>query len=846
MTRQINFNFPLEHGLHARPASIIQEITNKFASIISWKNNRTGNSADCKSTLALMASDTWKDDPCTVFIDGHDEQEAETTIKGMLETVLPKSEEELPEIERFSTKEIIKEIHIPRIILKENNLYFAGTPANTGIARASVLVYDPGNMEPPSATEKPIIAQNEINLTKDAIHFLEMELIDSIEKSTHKTEKEILDAHLSILLDKSYIDKINEYITGEKCPASIAVYRTSNYFSTLLQHGKSVYIRQRLADIKDISNRLISRITGIPLKTDEIRLTSPSILAAEDISPSDFISLDKNLLKGLILSEGGTTSHCVILARAFNIPTITGIERIHKKLHTGEDVIIDASRGLVIPSPCGAVSRFYEMELEKQTKTKKKISQYISLPGLSSDGKRLEVAANIGSVAELEAALLNGAEGVGLFRTEMIFMNRASAPTEEEQFQIYSSAAQKAGDKSIIIRTLDIGGDKPISYLDLPQEANPFLGRRAVRLYDQLGDLIDTQLRALLRASAHGNLQIMFPMIACTEEVLALKTRLTQIMQNLKEENIGFNENIPVGIMVEIPSVAFEIETLCAHIDFFSIGSNDLSQYFYAADRSNPLLGYLYSTIYPSFLRLLHQIVSTAHKQNKWVGICGEIAGNIPLLPVMLGLGFDEISLSSPSIPAIKSKLHQLDSSQCESLVSNLLRTEKACEIDSLISEFPGFHNGKGLISVEIVNTHSTSASKDEAIRELIDLLDFSDRIKNSDEIEKAVWKREAEYSTGIGFGVAIPHCQSSFIRDNSIGFLKLEKPIEWGSLDDEPVDMVIMFAVRAVDRDTAHMKMLSILSRKLMDDEFRENLRKTASPDEIVSLINGNFTPAS
>ncbi|MDQ1350436.1 MAG: multiphosphoryl transfer protein [Acidobacteriota bacterium] len=645
MARQIAFKFPLVHGLHARPASLFQEIARRFSASVSWENDRSNNRADGKSALSLIASDTWKDDPCRVVIDGVDELEAEEALKQFLENEFPGLDETPPGI----TFPDAQEIKIPRVIKKEKPLHFAGAGASRGIARAPVFVFDSFHLEPPVETFETVIVEKEIRAVQEAVNNLVRELSETMALSQNSIEKDILNAHLAIVQDKAYLEKIHEYIVSWECSAAKAVFETAQYFAAILQSRKSLYIRQRLADIKDISARVIvslncgCKASSTAAAASAIPLTEPVILITENLLPSQFILLDKTHLRGLVLSEAGTISHSVILARAFNIPTVTGIENIHKKVHPGEELIVDGDRGLVIPAPNKTLSRFYDLEMAKQRRISEKNAPFISAPGATADGKKIEVAANIGSVAEMESAFLNGAEGIGLFRSEWVFMNRSTAPTEEEQFDIYSMAALIAGKEPLIIRTLDIGGDKPIPYLDLPNEDNPFLGYRAIRLYDDFNDLITAQLRAILRASAWGNLKIMFPMVSCMEEVLALKKRLKNAMLDLEKEGVPFNPGVETGIMVEIPSIVFALEKICREVDFFSVGSNDLAQYFFAADRANPVVSYLHNPFYPSFLRLLKKIVSGVHAGGKWVGLCGEIAGNIDCLPLWVGLGFDVI-----------------------------------------------------------------------------------------------------------------------------------------------------------------------------------------------------------
>ena len=827
----------MEHGLHARPASVIQEIARQYDSSITWENKRSGLQADCKSPLALIASDTWLNDPCEITISGQDEIQAESALNDFMCNQFHMCGSDPANLETIPTT--TQSLKLPHILQTSDSLFFTGTSACKGIVKANAFILDSSCLEPPPSPESPVVIETEIKQLKLAIDEVSEQMMAQFNGAGNKTEKEIINAHISILQDSSYLEKIEGFISADNHSAPHAVFQTALHFSHILQNSKSLYIRQRLADIKDISARIISQLIGSLDTQTEVCLPGPVIVVAESLMPSRFISLDKKLIKGIVLAEGGTTSHTVILARAFNIPTVTGIEAVHKKLNNGEPLILDATRGIVIPEHNGVITRFYDNQIIKQQKSLEFTRPFVFSSGMTADNKMIEIGANIGSAEELEGAIGNGAEGIGLFRTELLFMNRTEAPSEDEQFEVYSNAAKIAGDRPVIIRTLDIGGDKPISFIEMPKEENPFLGCRAIRLYNDYPSLFESQIRAILRASVFGNLKIMFPMIACYEEIMDLKSRLDSIKIQLEKEGIPFNPHIEVGIMVEIPSVAFLMDKISPIVDFFSIGSNDLSQYFFAADRTNPRVSYLYNSLYPQFVRLLNQIISQAHAHSKPVGICGEMGGQLHYLPVLVGLGFDEISLSSPNIPALKTSLRKLNSDSCKDLVVRLMEQSTVREVEEELLKFSQNQPPVHLIGEESINLASESLSREEAIRELVDMLEISGRIENSDTVEESIWQREAVYSTGIGFGVAIPHCQSAYVTHNSISLLKLKKPIDWQSLDNDPVDIVILLSIRSSDHDKEHLKILARLSRKLMDDEFRDDLRKAESASVVINLIN-------
>ncbi|HTP13601.1 MAG TPA: phosphoenolpyruvate--protein phosphotransferase, partial [Bacteroidota bacterium] len=544
-------------------------------------------------------------------------------------------------------------------------------------------------------------------------------------------------------------------------------------------------------------------------------------------------------LKGIVLAHGGTTSHTVILARAFGIPCITGVKDVHHRLRNGQDIILDAERGLVIPNPPDLVLAFYGSEISKMEAFRTRLAKFIKVPSATADGKRLEVGANIGSYEEAEAAFRNGAEGIGLFRTELLFMNRPEPPGEEEQFRVYANTATLAGKKSVIVRTLDIGGDKPIPYLNLPVEANPFLGYRAVRMYEAHKEIVETQLRAILRASAFGNLKIMIPMISSVEEVKHVRTWTRAVMDQLDRDHIPYNRKIEIGIMVEIPSACFIIDQLSREVDFFSIGSNDLTQYYLAVDRDNQKVAHLYSSFQPSFLRLMKKIIDDAHAHGKWVGLCGELGSNRLAVPLFIGWGIDEISLASPDIPVMKLAISLCRSAECRKLVPPILEKESPLDVETALREFFANKAEGALTAKEMIRLDSSSKTKEEAIRELVDLLHLADRVDDADKVEETIWQREATYSTGVGFGVAIPHCKSQNVLANSIAVLKLREPIDWGSADGQPVQLVILIAIKGEKAGVQHLKMIASLSRKLVDDTFRARITSETTEAKMLVLVN-------
>jgi fructose-specific PTS system IIA-like component len=567
-------------------------------------------------------------------------------------------------------------------------------------------------------------------------------------------------------------------------------------------------------------------------------LTEPSVVIAENLTPQQLLDLDRKGIRALVLEAAGTTSHTVILARSLAIPTLIGVKNLPQLLSPGQEVVVDANRGVVIPKCTPPVRRYYERELSTLRKRQVVLARDAMAPAITADGRRIEVAANLSSAEELAPAFANGADGIGLFRTEMLFTGRDHPPSEDEQFEVYAQTARAARGRPVILRTFDIGGDKPVAYFKLPAEDNPFLGYRGVRIYEEHRDLVRAQLRAILRASAFGRVHLMIPMVASREEVLWVKAQLAEAQRDLRSRQIAFDPAMPVGIMIEIPSVAFILDQMCEEVDFFSIGTNDLVQYFLAVDRGNPRVSRLSSVRNPAFLRFLKQIVDDAHKGGKYIGMCGEMAADISHLPLLLALGLDEISVPSFEIPMLKERISRLTASASQSLLSGALKCKGVAEVESLLAAGAVSGPESPLLDRDLVVLGSKSESKEEAIREIINAFYIKARTNDPDRLEEAVWSREEVYSTGLGYGFAIPHCKTDAVVTGSIGVLKLSRPVEWGALDGQPVHTVILLAARESDANGRHMQIFSQLARKLMSEEFRSQLVQAEDPNAVLGYL--------
>ncbi|MFU2158670.1 phosphoenolpyruvate--protein phosphotransferase [Caldisericum sp. AR60] len=531
--------------------------------------------------------------------------------------------------------------------------HLKGIPVSKGISLGFAVVYLKRKIEVNNSKdsvpieEKKKILEKALEKTKEEIQLT----YENLKKSNPK-EAEIFEAHLLVLEDPTLQEKINKYLESQY-NLPYAVKSAFEEFIEALQNLQSEYMKERAQDLYDILDSLLRNILNVP-KVDLSNLPPQSIVVAEDLTPSDTASLDRKNVLGFITERGGPTSHTAILAEAVGIPAVVGVEELFESIHDGDELIIDGTNGDVFVNPTEETKKQYTNLKKEKEEEEKLLKEKAKEFAYTKGGKRIEVAANIGSLKDVDKALEMGAEGVGLYRTEFLFLDRDTPPTEEEQFEAYKIVAERFKPHPVIIRTLDIGGDKQIPYLNLEKELNPFLGVRAIRLCLKEKDLFKTQLRAILRASAFGNVLIMYPMIAIKDEIIEANKVLNEVKEDLRRENIPFNENIKVGIMVEIPSAALNAEELVDYVDFFSIGTNDLTQYIYASDRTNENLSYLYRPLDSPILKLIKFTVDASHMKGKWTGVCGELAGDPEAIPILVNLGVDELSMSPSKIPEAK------------------------------------------------------------------------------------------------------------------------------------------------------------------------------------------------
>lgn len=552
----------------------------------------------------------------------------------------------------------------------------SGIAASNGIAIAKAYRLT----EPDLTIEKRNIedVQAEISRFKEAIQksTVELEVIrDKAEKDLGADKAAIFDAHLLVLADPELINPISDKIQSDKVNAEYSLNETASMFITMFEQMDNEYMKERAADIRDVTKRVLSHLLGVHIPNPSL-IAEEVIIIAEDLTPSDTAQLNPVYVKGFTTDIGGRTSHSAIMARSLEIPAIVGAKTVTSSIENGDLVIIDGLKGEVHINPTPELVKRYEEEQVAYAKQKAEWAKLVHEQTATKDGHHVELAANIGTPKDLEGVHQNGGEGIGLYRTEFLYMGRNDFPSEEEQFEAYKAVLEGMSGKPVVVRTLDIGGDKELPYLELPKEMNPFLGYRAIRLCLNEQEIFRTQLRALLRASVHGDLKIMFPMIATLAEFRDAKAVMAEVRQELLDGGIQVAENIEVGIMVEIPSTAVMADVFAKEVDFFSIGTNDLIQYTMAADRMNERVSYLYQPYNPAILRLVKMVIDAAHKEGKWAGMCGEMAGDEVAIPILIGLGLDEFSMSATSILKARSLISQLSLEDMQKLSQDVLELD--------------------------------------------------------------------------------------------------------------------------------------------------------------------------
>ncbi|WZE74085.2 phosphoenolpyruvate--protein phosphotransferase [Macrococcus sp. CCM 2573] len=563
-----------------------------------------------------------------------------------------------------------------------------GIGASDGIAIAKAYLL----VEPDLSFNNDKVADvdAEVEKFKAAINQSKVELTqirNNAEIALGPDKAAIFDAHLLVLEDPELINPIEDNIRNNQMNAAASLSEVSTNFITIFESMDNEYMKERAADIKDVSKRVLSHILGVSLPNPTM-IDEPVVIIAEDLTPSDTAQLNKKFVQGFATNIGGRTSHSAIMSRSLEIPAVVGTKNITDAVQQGDFVIVDGIAGEVIINPDEQTVTGYKARQAAFLQEKEELKQLVNDKTVTKEGKHVELAANIGTPNDLEGVKNNGAEGIGLYRTEFLYMGRDAMPSEDEQFEAYKKVLSEMDGKRVVVRTLDIGGDKELPYLNLPKEMNPFLGYRAIRLCLDQQDIFRTQLRALLRASIHGKLSIMFPMIATINEFRDAKAILEEEKASLIADKVKVADDIELGIMVEIPSTAAMADIFAKEVDFFSIGTNDLIQYTMAADRMSERVSYLYQPYNPAILRLIKQVIDASHKEGKWTGMCGEMAGDSTAIPLLLGLGLDEFSMSATSVLSARRQIKNLSQPEMAKVAEQALNCATQEEVVKLVDAY--------------------------------------------------------------------------------------------------------------------------------------------------------------
>ena len=566
----------------------------------------------------------------------------------------------------------------------------SGIPASPGIAFGKALLLK----EDEIVINQGKIAADQIDI--EINRFLEartksaaqLEAIKEMAGRTFGEEKEaIFEGHIMLLEDEELEGDIRSFIKDNKASADKAIYEVIEQYAKMMADLDDPYLRERATDFRDIGTRLVKNVLGIAV-VNLSTIDEEVILVAKDLTPSETAQINLKYVLGFVTDIGGRTSHTSIMARSLELPAIVGTNDITERVKNGDMLILDALNNQIIINPSAEqLTKSKEFQAQFQAE-KDELAKLKDLPATTLDGHQVEVCANIGTVKDTEGAIRNGAEGVGLYRTEFLFMDRDALPTEDEQFKAYKEVAEAMPDQPIIVRTMDIGGDKELPYMNFPKEMNPFLGWRAVRIFFDREDIMNAQLRAILRASAFGKLRIMFPMIISVEEFRSLKGTVEKLQAELRTEGKAFDESIEVGVMIETPAAAVMAHHLAKEVDFFSIGTNDLTQYTLAVDRGNEMISAMYNPLSPSVLTLIKMVIDASHDNGKWTGMCGELAGDERATLLLLGMGLDEFSMSSISVPRVKKLIRNTNFEDVKAMADQALSYATAAEIEACVDSF--------------------------------------------------------------------------------------------------------------------------------------------------------------
>lgn len=560
-----------------------------------------------------------------------------------------------------------------------------GLTASPGIAMGPAKIYSKVDL----TISKEMVeggAEKELERLKSAFDSY-LEKLKSTE-SDNEVQASVTQAHMELLSDPYFIETASGLIKDEEVGASWALRETANQMAAMMESLDDPYLRERGADYRDIGQNLLYILEGVD-GGDLSHLDENCIVISSELNPSDTSTMDRTHVLGFANDLGGKTSHVAIIAQTLDIPALVGMKTVSQEVEDGDDLILDADQGLLLVNPDEETKEVYRKKIHDREEERARLEKVKEKEAITKDGKKIEVVCNVGNLEDLEEGLKRGADGVGLFRTEFLYMENDHFPSEEEQFQVYQEAASRLGQSPLLIRTLDIGGDKSLSYFDFPKEDNPFLGWRALRISFDLPDVFEAQVRAILRASAFGNVKLFLPMVVSVDEILEAQDRIASIKEDLRQEGIPFNEEMEVGIMIETPASALIADDLARYCDFFSIGTNDLTQYILAADRGNDKVAGIYNSYQPSVLRAIKKVIDAAHGAGKWCGMCGGFASDHRATYMLLGMGLDEFSVVGSQVAKVKDLVLGARLDAAQAFAEKILAAGRLDKVEKLIAENP-------------------------------------------------------------------------------------------------------------------------------------------------------------
>lgn len=836
MALEIRQRCPLPNGLHARPAALLSAVARRFAASIFLVNEKSGKRADAKSPLSTITLDLRHDDAFRLEIDGADEASAHESLTEFLQVDFPNSDSPLP---TFGTDRA--ELPLSPMLVASGADIFRGTPVVGGIGKGRLVNLHRVVTLPETANATPSDLHRERLRATAAVERVVGRFEAHAAGAAH-VERDVIEAQRSILEDEQFRLRIDRTIEREGCSVGRAILISARELGDLLRATGNLLLASRADDIDDICRHLLIEIYGQQIVSELPKFAEDSIVVTDSLLASELLSLDLSRLKGLVLGNTSSTAHVVIVARSRGIPTLVGIETSRLRSIVGSEVIADGESGVVVSGDIARSDRYYALE-RKRIGDRRDFEKQRAASDESNGGiGRVTLMANASSIEDVERAMEAGAGGIGLLRTELVFGSWEKAPTEDEQYQAYRRAAEAVGAGPLTIRLFDCGGDKPLAFMPVAHETNPFLGWRGVRMYDAFADVINAQIRAILRARTAGDVRILVPMVTSVEEIEGVRKRVAEMAASLRESGIDCHGDIPIGVMLEVPAAVWIIDQLAAYSDFFSVGTNDLAQYFSAADRENPRVAGIADVFAPAFLRVIRQIAVASRRANRPFAMCGEMAGNAMAAPLLFAMGYDELSMAVESLGPVRSRLTGLDDTKCDVLLQSVSELTAAGEICTQLARFDGSAAVRSLVEPSLVICDVDCESREEVIKRLVDRLYTTGRTETPHALEQSVWARERKTSTGLGFGFAVPHCKCDHVVTNSIVVARLRKAIDWDGDEDEPTRFVFLLAVRESAAASEYMDVLKTLAVRIMDDQFRASVTEAVGAEALYNAISASL----